>query len=252
MIEIIKQMCPEDRYWLKCPYTRSPRFVVMHNTANDAPAENEVSYMLRRDEEISFHYAADHEKAIQCLPESRNAWASGDGNGEGNLYGIHIEICWSLSGGERFEKSERNGAALAAGILKRYGWGLDRVRKHQDFDGKYCPHRTLDLGWQRFLDMVKTFLKEDDEMTAAEVKRIVDEALAGFEQRLGQERAARNPVYGRLEDVPAYWRDELGRAMELGIVKGNGRELGLTATEVKAAVMAARAYASGGEAGEHA
>ncbi len=252
MIEIIKQMCPEDRYWLKCPYTRSPRFVVMHNTANDAPAENEVSYMLRRDEEIPFHYAADHEKIVQCLPESRNAWASGDGNGEGNLYGIHIEVCYSLSGGERFEMAERNGAALAASILKRYGWGLDRVRKHQDFDGKYCPHRTLDLGWQRLLNMVKTFLKEDDEMTAAEVKRIVDEALAGFEQRLGQERAARNPVYGRLEDVPAYWRDELGRAMELGIVKGNGRELGLTATEVKAAVMAARAYAAGREAGKHA
>lgn len=32
------------------------------------------------------------------------------------------------------------------------------MRKHQDFANKYCPHRTLDLGWDRFVDMVKQYL----------------------------------------------------------------------------------------------
>lgn len=32
------------------------------------------------------------------------------------------------------------------------------MKKHQDFDGKYCPHRTLDKGWQRFLNMVKSYM----------------------------------------------------------------------------------------------
>ena len=39
------------------------------------------------------------------------------------------------------------------------GWGIDRVKKHQDFSGKYCPHRTLDLGWERFLKMVESYME---------------------------------------------------------------------------------------------
>ncbi|MFR5581258.1 MAG: hypothetical protein ACLTJ1_12655, partial [Thomasclavelia ramosa] len=39
-----------------------------------------------------------------------------------------------------------------------HGWGIDKVKKHQDFANKYCPHRTLDMGWQRFLNMVQANL----------------------------------------------------------------------------------------------
>ena len=35
----------------------TPKRIVIHNTANDAPAENEISYMLSRPEEVSFHFA---------------------------------------------------------------------------------------------------------------------------------------------------------------------------------------------------
>ena len=38
---------------------------------------------------------------------------------------------------------------------------MDRVTKHQDYNGKYCPHRTLDLGWDRFLKMVEAHLNGD-------------------------------------------------------------------------------------------
>jgi len=27
--------------------------------------------------------------------------------------------------------------------------------------GKYCPHRTLDLGWQRFLNLIKTYMNNE-------------------------------------------------------------------------------------------
>ena len=49
-------------------------------------------------------------------------------------------------------------SAYVAYLLKQYGWGIDRVKKHQDWSGKYCPHRTLDLGWERFLNMVNSYL----------------------------------------------------------------------------------------------
>lgn len=160
-MEIRQELCPEERYGVKCPFVRTPSRIVIHNTGNDAPAENEISYMLNRPEQVSFHYAVDEAEIIQGLPLGRNAWASGDGRGKGNMEGIHIEICRSLSGGPRFEAAERNAAELTAFLLKQYGWGLDRVTKHQDYDGKYCPHRTLDLGWGRFLELVRGFQKEE-------------------------------------------------------------------------------------------
>lgn len=153
--------CPEEKYSIKCPYTMIPTRIVVHNTYNDASAMNEISYMLRNEYTTSFHYAVDYERAVQGLPLNRNSWNAGDGtNGKGNRYGISIEICYSKNGGERFTKSEENGAELVAMLLKQYGWGIDKVTKHQDYSGKYCPHRTLDLGWERFLNLVREKLGE--------------------------------------------------------------------------------------------
>ena len=100
MVPIRENLVPKDKYAIKCPYTRTPTRVVIHNTANDAPAANEISYMRYNDLEISFHYAVDDVNIVQGIPENRNAWASGDGHGKGNMEGIHIEICYSKSGGK--------------------------------------------------------------------------------------------------------------------------------------------------------
>ena len=159
MVPIRENLVPKDKYAIKCPYTRTPTRVVIHNTANDAPAANEISYMRYNDLEISFHYAVDDVNIVQGIPENRNAWARGDGHGKGNMEGIHIEICYSKSGGEKFDKAEQNAAEFTANLLKKYGWGIDKVTKHRDYDGKYCPHRTLDRGWQRFLSMVKRYME---------------------------------------------------------------------------------------------
>lgn len=164
-MNIIQKLCPPEKYGVKCPYTRTPSRIVIHNTANDASAANEIAYMISNNHEISYHFAVDDKEAIQGLPLERNAWASGDGHGVGNMEGIHIEICYSLSGGERFVKAEQNAARLTAKLLHDYGWTIDKVTKHQDYDGKYCPHRTLDLGWQRFLDLVQKFYKEEETVT---------------------------------------------------------------------------------------
>ena len=155
-MKVLKNLVPQSKWGIKCPYSMKPECVVIHNTYNDASALNEVRYMVSNDNTVSFHYAVDDREVVQGIPEDRNSWNAGDGrNGEGNRKGISIEICYSKSGGERFLKAERNAARFTAEILKVYGWGIDRVKKHKDFSGKYCPHRTLDLGWERFLNMVK-------------------------------------------------------------------------------------------------
>lgn len=160
MLPITKKLVPEARYYLKCPFNMIPTRIVVHNTANDASAANEISYMTNNDEETSFHYAVDDQEIVQGIPEDRNAWHAGDGNGIGNREGIAIEICYSKSGGDRFTKAEENAADLIVDILNRYNWDIDRVTKHQDYSGKYCPHRTLDLGWDRFLNMIKERLSQ--------------------------------------------------------------------------------------------
>ena len=160
MVNIIKKLVPENKYYLKCPYEMTPTRIVVHNTANDATARNEINYMTNNDYETSFHYAVDDKEIVQGLPENRNGWHASDGNGKGNREGIAIEICYSKTGGDRFIKAEQNAVDLIVDILNRYNWDIDRVTKHQDYTNKYCPHRTLDLGWDRFLNMISEKLSE--------------------------------------------------------------------------------------------
>lgn len=158
MVPIRQMLVDPSKYDIKCPYAMTPTRIVVHNTANDASANNEISYMRTNGNEVSFHAAVDDKEIVQGIPYNRNAWHCGDGNGKGNRDGIAIEICYSKSGVAKFVAAERNAAEYIASLLKQYGWGIDKVTKHQDYNGKYCPHRTLDMGWNRFLDMVQEFM----------------------------------------------------------------------------------------------
>lgn len=157
-MEVRQMLVDKSKYNVKCPYSMTPEFIVVHNTANDASANNEISYMINNNDETSFHYAVDDKEVVQGILTNRNAWHAGDGNGNGNRKGIAVEICYSKSGGDRFIKAEKNAAKFIASLLKQYGWGIDKVTKHQDYSGKYCPHRTLDMGWERFLNMIRSEL----------------------------------------------------------------------------------------------
>lgn len=159
MMNIVKNLVSTSLYYCKCPYSMNPTRIVVHNTANDASARNEIQYMINNRNEVSFHYAVDDKEIVQGIPENRNAWHAGDGgNGVGNRQGIAIEICYSKSGGARFDAAEALAAKFIASKLKEKGWGIDKVTKHQDYSNKYCPHRTLDKGWQRFLNMIQVEL----------------------------------------------------------------------------------------------
>ena len=125
--------------------------------------------MVGNNNEVSFHYAVDEKQIVQGIPENRNSWNAGDGNGKGNREGISIEICYSKSGGDKFIQAEKNAVELIVKILKERNWGNDKVTKHQDYSGKYCPHRTLDMGWQRFINMVKARLEEVESVATTQV-----------------------------------------------------------------------------------
>ena len=161
MYTIKQNLVASENYSVKCPHSMTAEFIVVHNTANDATAENEVAYMIGNKNQVSFHYAVDDQEVVQGLPIDRNAWACGDGaNGKGNRKGIQVEICYSKSGGTRFDQAEKNAAHFIATLLRERGWGIEKVKKHQDFSNKYCPHRTLDKGWNGFIQMIKSYLND--------------------------------------------------------------------------------------------
>ena len=159
-MQITKMLVPENKYNIKCPYEMTPEFIVIHNTANDASAMAEISYMIGNNKKVSFHCAIDNYRIVQGVPFDRNTWNATDGgNGTGNRKGIALEICYSKSGGERFEEAQKLAAEYTAYLLKKYNWGIDKVKKHEDFyPAKGCPHRTLSEGWQNFLNLVQSYM----------------------------------------------------------------------------------------------
>ena len=151
MVKIVEDLVSESKYNTQCPYPMTPQYITIHNTANDASAVNEIAYM-KRNSYNSYHFAVDDVEARQGLPLDRNNFSCGDGaNGTGNRKSIAIEICYSKSGGARYVQAEENCVQLVAYLLKKYGLGVDRVKKHQDWSFKFCPHRILaENRWESF------------------------------------------------------------------------------------------------------
>ena len=159
-----QDLVPSSKYSIKCPYSMTPEYITVHNTSNSATAQNEITYMKNNNNATSYHVAVDEKEVIQAIPFNRNAWHAGDGaNGTGNRKSIGIEICRSTSVDQTlFEQAEQNAAKYIATLLKQYGWTTAKVKRHKDWSGKNCPHKTIEKGWDRFVKMIQ---KELDALT---------------------------------------------------------------------------------------
>lgn len=158
-IKIRQNLVDTSKYNIKCPYDMIPEYITIHNTANDATADNEIRYMINNNNQVSFHFAVDDIEVVQGLPLNRNGWHAGDGNGDGNRKSIGVEICYSKSGGERYNASENMAVAFITQLLKERNWGVDRLRQHFNWSGKNCPHRIRDEGrWDEFVNRINNLL----------------------------------------------------------------------------------------------
>ena len=209
-MKVIQNLVSPSKHNIKCPYSMNAEFIVVHNTYNDASARNEVAYMINNNSSTSFHYAIDDKEIVQGIPENRNAFHAGDGgNGKGNRKGLSVEICYSKSGGQRFIEAEKLAAKFIASKLKEKNWGIDKVKKHQDFSGKYCPHRTLDMGWQRFLNMIQAELddlKSEERITMTLQKWQEEMGKKALDSLNKKKDNFGNPIVNSPED----WKKTLG------------------------------------------
>lgn len=160
-----QNLVSSSKYSIKCPYSLTPQYIVVHDTANSAPASNEISYMIRNDNQVSFHIAVDEKEAIQGLPLNRNSWSCGDGtNGNGNRKGISVEICRPTNSNRSlYDQSEENAVYVVARLLHKHGLGIDRLKRHYDFatNKKQCPNVIIREGrWDNFKYRVEWVLGE--------------------------------------------------------------------------------------------
>lgn len=159
-----QNLVSSSKYSVKCPYSLTPQYIVVHDTANSAPASNEIKYMITNNNQVSFHIAVDEKEAIQGLPLNRNSWSCGDGNGNGNRKGISVEICRPTNSDRSlYDQSEENAVYVVARLLHKYGLGIDRLKRHYDFatNKKQCPNVIIREGrWDNFKSRVERVLGE--------------------------------------------------------------------------------------------
>lgn len=158
-----ENLVSSSKYSVKCPYSLTPEYITIHDTANSAAAANEISYMISNNNATSFHIAVDESYAIQGVPFNRNAFACGDGaNGGGNRKSISIEICRPTNSNRSlYDRAEENAVYVAARLLNQFGLGIDRLKRHQDWSGKKCPNVLIREGrWEGFKGRVQWVLGE--------------------------------------------------------------------------------------------
>ncbi|EJO3400219.1 N-acetylmuramoyl-L-alanine amidase family protein [Listeria monocytogenes] len=176
-----QNLVSSSKYNIKAPNAMKAKKITIHNTYNDASSQNETDYCKNNNNEVSFHVAVDDKEAIQVVPFNRNAWHCGDGgNGYGNRNTIGVETCYSKSGGAKYIAAEKNTIKYVAGLCVQQDIiaSKDTIKKHQDWSGKYCPHRIL--AEKRWTAVQQAIIDEYNRITSKNPNRhdgkIVDSA----------------------------------------------------------------------------
>lgn len=157
---IKKELITNAKYDIKCPHKMKPLGICIHETYNDAKACNEAHYMKTNNNKVSFHTVIDEKEVIQCIPYDRNAWASGDGyNGDGNRNYIHIEVCYSKSGGDKYTIARSNAISYIIKLMSEYNFDINNIKGHCNFSSKNCPNRT---NIKTYIDLIKEGLNTNN------------------------------------------------------------------------------------------
>lgn len=141
-----------------------PAYIVIHETDNwskGADAKAHATAMKNGNLAGTVHYYVDSKSVYQTLDHSDGAWAVGDGKGKygiTNRNSINIEIC--VNPETDYYKAVDKAEQLAAQLLKQYGWGTDRLKRHYDASRKNCPRRIQEEGrWPEFVKKTAAYMK---------------------------------------------------------------------------------------------
>jgi N-acetyl-anhydromuramyl-L-alanine amidase AmpD len=210
--------------------------IAIHNTSNDATAEQEASYATRRTDGISAHFYVDADSVVQSL--DTDARAGHAGSGEGNEHAIAVEIT-GVNGWTRQQWLDRVAwdelARVLAGLCRHHGieprrasvaemTADPRVRafySHDDMRRAWGGTTHTDPGpnfpWDHLFAVVEQAMAgetEEDEMTEEQIIAAVRVGVHG----LFKEAAAESTATGR--QVRDYLRAVIGPAVDVQALDG--------------------------------
>lgn len=165
-------------------YKRSSRrkieYIVMHYDANNgATAYNNTKYFKSTYRGASAHAFVDETSIWQSVNWRDIAWSVGANKyihpSARNENTINIELCSRVSNGMYYipEQTFKNGAELAAYLLKAYGLGIDKLIRHYDVTGKQCPEPFVrnQSEWGRFRTEVNDLMRIETKTIDIEGKK---------------------------------------------------------------------------------
>ena len=134
----------------ECCYNTKPnvQYVVIHYTGNYADnARSNAVYFYNNQSSVqgSAHFFVDSGSVVYAsVSEQKSAWHVGDGRGSYGLTNYNsLGIEMATSGAYMVSSATENVAAqLAADLLKKYGLGINSLKRHYDASRKDCPR-----GW---------------------------------------------------------------------------------------------------------
>lgn len=193
-------------------------YIVIHYTSNQGDtAKNNADYFAREKVGASAHYFCDENEIWQSVKDTDTAWHCGAKTYRHpecrNANSIGVEICMNDKKGNVRQGSIATAAELVRYLMQRYGVPVDRVIRHYDVTGKYCPGPMVD-----------------------------DPALwAAFKQSLTQteDDSVRYKYY---DDMPDWAKPTVSKLVKKGYLKGEGSGvLNLTEDTLKVLVVNDRA-----------
>lgn len=198
--------------------SKQPEYIVIHYTANQGDtAKNNADYFARENVGASANYFVDETEIWQSVADTDTAWHCGAKTYRHpdcrNANSVGVEICMNDKKGNVRQGSIETAAELVRYLMQRYGVPVDRVIRHYDVTGKYCPGPMVD-----------------------------DPALwAAFKQSLTQteDDSVRYKYY---DDMPDWAKPTVSKLVKKGYLKGEGGGvLNLTEDTLKVLVVNDRA-----------
>lgn len=123
----------------------NPNTIVIHNTANNASAKNEINYLhsSSNTSSTSYHFAVDESSIYQAIPLTNAAHHAGVYSI--NQKSIGIEIARSTSSDNKIKNKAISNALTLIHLLKQeYLITNKNIITHKDASGKHCPHDIYD------------------------------------------------------------------------------------------------------------
>lgn len=197
---------------------KRPEYIVIHYTSNQGDtAKNNADYFSQEKVGASAHYFCDENEIWQSVKDTDTAWHCGAKTYRHpdcrNANSIGVEICMNDKKGNVRQGSIATAAELVRYLMQRYSVPVDRVIRHYDVTGKYCPGPMVD-----------------------------DPALwAAFKQSLTQteDDSVRYKYY---DDMPDWAKPTVSKLVKKGYLKGEGGGvLNLTEDTLKVLVVNDRA-----------